>query len=347
MGRFTGRSKGVSALRSRRLFAPAAIAVLSLVLAVPGRAGTRGLDVSHWNRVTSWPRVAAAGYGFVFVKATEGARTTDRAYARYRAGASAAGLRVGAYHFARPAGRKRGTRLADARAEAAHFAAVARPRPGDLSPVLDLEKTGGLGPAALISWTSAWLQEAERRLQVPPVIYSSPRFWRAAMANTTEFGDVGHGLWVARWTRALVPSVPGLNWAGLGWTFWQWTNCGRIPGIKGCVDLDRFNGVDLSPMLVGDPPIDVEPPTITGAVAIGQTLTAAPGSWLGSAPITFAFEWERCNALGTGCRPIPDATAMTYTLTPEDKGFTIVVTVTGANRVGLEPAESPPTAIVP
>jgi lysozyme len=343
-----GRPKGVAALWSRRLFAPAAIGVLALLPATPGRAGSpgRGLDVSHWNRVTSWPRVAAAGYGFVFVKATEGTRVTDRTYAQYRAGASAVGLRVGAYHFARPGGRKRAARLADARAEAAHFAAVARPRPGDLFPVLDLEKTGGLAPSALISWTSAWLEEAERRLQVPPVIYSSPRFWRVAMANTTEFGEVGHWLWVARWTRAPLPAVPGLNWAGLGWTFWQWTSCGRVAGIRGCVDLDRFNSADFSSVLLGDPPANIEPPTIAGSAAVGETLTAAPGSWLGSAPIGFAFDWERCDALGAICTPIPGATTKSYTLTPEDKGSTIVVTVTGMNRVGSEPAESPPTAVV-
>jgi lysozyme len=341
-----GHFKGRSTVQGRRLFVAASLAVLALLLVAPGRAGTRGLDVSHWNRVTSWPRVAAAGYGFAFVKATEGTRGTDRAYARYRAGASAVGLRVGAYHFARPAGRTRRARLANARVQAAHFAAVARPRPGDLSPVLDLEKTGGLRPAALTSWTSSWLQEAERRLQVPPVIYASPNFWRVAMANTTEFGDVGHGLWVARWTRALVPPVPGLNWAGLGWTFWQWTNCGRIPGIRGCVDLDRFNGVDLSPVLVGDPPADIEPPTITGDAALGQTLTAAPGSWLGSAPITFALRWERCDVFGANCVPIPGASAATYTLTPDDRGFTIVIGVTGMNRVGSELDESAPTAVV-
>jgi GH25 family lysozyme M1 (1,4-beta-N-acetylmuramidase) len=347
VGHFKGRTRGVFAFRGRRLFAPAALAVLALLVVAPGQAGTRGLDVSHWNRVTSWPRVAAAGYGFAFVKATEGTRGTDRAYTRYRAGATAAGLRVGAYHFARPAGRRRGARLANARAQAAHFAAVARPRPGDLSPVLDLETTGGLGPAALISWTSAWLEEAERRLQVPPVIYASPRFWKVAMANTTDFGDVGHGLWVARWTRAPAPSVPGLNWSGLGWTFWQWTNCGRIPGIRGCVDLDRFNGVDLSPLLVGDPPIDVGPPTITGVPAMGQTLTAAPGNWLGSAPIRFAFQWERCDAFGANCTAIPGATATTYTVTPDDRGFTIVAGVTGTNRVGSDSEESGPTPIVP
>jgi GH25 family lysozyme M1 (1,4-beta-N-acetylmuramidase) len=338
----------VSAHWSRRSFVAVATSVLALTLVGAGSAaGNRGIDVSHWNRVRSWSSVAAAGYGFAYVKATEGTRGVDRAYTRYRNGASAVGLRVGAYHFARPAGRRRAAWLADARAEARHFVAVARPRPGDLVPVLDLEKTGGLGPKALISWTSAWLREAERRLAIQPLIYASVRFWRVAMANTTAFGEVGHGLWLARWTSAPAPSVPGLDWAGFGWTFWQWTSCGRVAGIRGCVDLDRFNGDDLSPVLLGDPAINIEPPTIEGTATVGQTLTADPGSWEGSLPIGLQYAWERCDALGANCTAVPGAMAQTYTLTTEDKGFTIVVAVTGSNRVGSEEADSPPTAVVP
>lgn len=151
MGRLPRTPSGRSAAWIGRIFAPGATGALTLALATSGFAdGNAGVDVAHWNRVTSWTTVAAAGYGYVVVKATEGT-TRDAAYARYRAGASAAGLRVGAYHFARPGGRRRSARLTDARAEADHFAAVAKPRAGDLLPVLDLEKTGGLAPPALIS----------------------------------------------------------------------------------------------------------------------------------------------------------------------------------------------------
>jgi hypothetical protein len=165
------------------------------------------------------------------------------------------------------------------------------------------------------------------------------------MADTTDFGDGGYPLWLARWTRAPLPVVPGLNWADFGWTFWQWTSCGHVPGIRGCVDLDRFADTDLSPVLLGDPPVNVDPPTVTGTAAVGQTLIAAPGSWLGTS--TFAFRWERCDALGANCRPIPGATKPVYLVAPADEGSTLVVAVTGGNRVGSESAESQPTSIVP
>jgi GH25 family lysozyme M1 (1,4-beta-N-acetylmuramidase) len=347
LGRLPRTPNGLSAASVRRIVAAGVTGALTLALASSGLAdGNAGIDVSHWNRVTSWPSVAAAGYSYVFVKATEGTAGRDAAYARYRAGASGAGLRVGAYHFARPGGRRRSARLADARAEADHFAAVAKPRAGNLLPVLDLERTGGLAPRALISWTSAWLQEAERRLQVKPVIYSSPRFWKVAMADTTVFGTRGHGLWLARWTRASSPQVPGFNWAGYGWTFWQWTSCGHVAGIRGCVDLDRFNGPELTPVLVGTAPTGVSLPTIEGTAQAGQTLTATQGSWRGTAPLSFGYAWQRCDTLGANCTAIPNATAQTYTLTPADVGSRIVVVVTAKNPVASTEATSLPTAVV-
>ena len=51
-------------------------------------------------------------------------------------------------------------------------------------------------------------------------------------------------LWLASWTRES-PAVPAHNWGGHGWTFWQHGACGHIPGIRKCVDMDRFRGRDL------------------------------------------------------------------------------------------------------
>lgn len=166
------------------------------------------------------------------------------------------------------------------------------------------------------------------------------------MADTTVFGSRGHRLWLARWTRSSSPYVPGFNWAGYGWTFWQWTSCGHVAGIRGCVDLDRFRGHALTPVLMGAAPTSVSLPTIEGTTQAGQTLTATIGSWRGTAPISFGYVWQRCDTLGGNCTPIPDATAQTYTLTPEDLGSRIVVVVTATNRVGTTEAASPPTAVV-
>jgi GH25 family lysozyme M1 (1,4-beta-N-acetylmuramidase) len=39
--------------------------------------------------------------------------------------------------------------------------------------------------------------------------------------------------------------VPAGNWGGSGWTFWQHSSTGTVPGVSGAVDLDRFNGSSI------------------------------------------------------------------------------------------------------
>ena len=72
------------------------------------------------------------------------------------------------------------------------------------------------------------------------MIYASPSFWANYMGNTSWFGDNGYDvLWVAHW-GVTSPSVPGNNWGGKSWTFWQYSDSGIVPGISGRVDMDRY-----------------------------------------------------------------------------------------------------------
>jgi lysozyme len=57
-------------------------------------------------------------------------------------------------------------------------------------------------------------------------------------------------LWVAHWTTGVAPIVPGANWGGDGWTFWQYTSDGVVPGITGRVDLNRYHSKDFKPVLI-------------------------------------------------------------------------------------------------
>jgi hypothetical protein len=72
------------------------------------------------------------------------------------------------------------------------------------------------------------------------------------------------------------------------------------------------------------------PPTITGTLVVGSTLTAKVGAW-SPAPTRIAYQWYRSGTAITG------ATAATYRLTAADRGRTIKVRVTGS-RAGYEPA---------
>ncbi len=94
----------------------------------------------------------------------------------------------------------------------------------------------------------------------------------------------------------------------------------------------------------GGAPVNVTAPSIFGPFAAGQQLNATTGSWAGSEPIAYAYEWRSCDANGANCSKIAGASAGTYTPTAEQIGHTLQVVVTASNGVGLESANSSTTA---
>ncbi|MEO5964632.1 MAG: glycoside hydrolase family 25 protein, partial [Candidatus Limnocylindrales bacterium] len=170
----------------------------------------------------------------------------DPTYATNRAQAKSMGLKVGAYHFARP-----GTNAGDATAEADWFVRNASPASGELLPVLDLESSGGLTTSELQAWVRTFMDRVYATTGVKGAIYVSPSFWSNYMGNTASIATAGYKtLWVAHWTTASSPTVPANNWNGNGWTFWQYTSSGTVPGIAGRVDLDRYRFGSFAPVLI-------------------------------------------------------------------------------------------------
>jgi lysozyme len=200
-----------------------------------------GIDVSHYQGSIDWAKVAAAGKRFAFIRASAGSLTADSRYTQNRTGARAAGVAVGAYHFANPDGATN-----DALNEANWFLSNATPASGDILPALDLEVSNGLSVSALTTWTQTWLGRVTAVTGVRPIIYTTPSFWRTNMGDTDWFARNGYRiLWIAHWTSAAQPTVPASNWGGNSWTFWQYSSTGSVPGISGAVDLDRYNGSSL------------------------------------------------------------------------------------------------------
>jgi len=223
---------------------------------------TPGIDVSHHQGTIDWAQVAASGQRFVIAKATEGLFSVDPTYATNRAGAMAAGLVFGAYHFARP-----DLHPNDPTGEADHFVDTAQLGPGNIVPVLDLERSGDLTQAQLTAWILAWLGEVTARTGVRPMVYTSPNGWANRTGDTTAVADAGYSLlWIAHWFVA-EPTVPANDWQGNGWAFWQYSNCGTVPGISGCVDLDWYESSDFAPVTIPSP--DTAAPVATVATPTG------------------------------------------------------------------------------
>jgi hypothetical protein len=96
----------------------------------------------------------------------------------------------------------------------------------------------------------------------------------------------------------------------------------------------------------GEYPVNTVLPTITGTAKDGSTLTASKGTWTGMTPITYAYQWTRCNTAGEACTSIQSATGTKYTLGHEDVGSTLRIAVTGSNNEGSSTASSAQTVKV-
>jgi lysozyme len=243
------------------LVATLAVAWAGTIVPSQAGAGTRaiGIDVSRFQRTIDWPSVVGAGVSFAFVQASRGSGTdctvkplecgADPYFATNRTTAESVGIRVGAYHRAFAAGGTLEAARADAIAESDVFlTAVGSLQSGELIPVLDAETPfTGMTATTLRTWIRVWVKRVRAALGRKPMIYTNASSW-AATGNTREFAKAKYPLWVAEWGVGR-PSVPANNWAGRGYSVWQYTSSGSVAGISGQVDMDRL-GTGLAKITV-------------------------------------------------------------------------------------------------
>ena len=97
----------------------------------------------------------------------------------------------------------------------------------------------------------------------------------------------------------------------------------------------------VSGVIAGIAPKNTSLPSITGSLLSGQLLSAHPGSWSGSEPITYTYQWQLCNALGKACANIAEGTGSTFKLTSLDVGLTLDVVTTAKNVAGSSSGDQP------
>jgi hypothetical protein len=87
-------------------------------------------------------------------------------------------------------------------------------------------------------------------------------------------------------------------------------------------------------------PTPLTPPEATGLLLSGSELIATTGRWQGVGPVSFSFQWHRCDLLGVHCSAVAGATGATYRLSALDVQSTIGLTLRATDLTGTATAEA-------
>ncbi len=207
-----------------------------------------GVDVSSYQGGSiNWTSVKGDGVVFAWAKATEGTGVIDADFVVNQNNGKAAGVYMGAYHFAHP-------NLNTPAAEANYFWAEAGPYiladGKTLMPMLDMEVFSGVvGASSYSEWANDWCADivakaAAAGVKITPAIYVSA--CNGCYFNTSVsqwYSDIADYNGQNVYTGTPWSTCTGCEeWGAGAWNFWQVSSSGAISGISGNVDLDGYNG---------------------------------------------------------------------------------------------------------
>lgn len=216
----------------------------SAASASPSSSYLKGIDISWYQGLaTNWSTLAANGYKFTFIKATESTSYVNSYFQQQWVNAGSHGFLRGAYDFGRP---DLGGGAAEAQYFYANGASLSAGEAGTLPPVLDIEETpggacSGISQSAMASWISSWVSTIKGLTGRTPIIYTRAGWWSQCTGGNTTIGKSAL-LWVADWTTSHTsPTLPA-GWTN--WRFWQYSDAVAIDANAG--DADVFNATALS-----------------------------------------------------------------------------------------------------
>ncbi len=188
-----------------------------------------GIDVSEYQGSINWSQVADLEkdykISFVMIRSTAGNNHRDRYFTSNWRDAKKNGLTRAAYHYYRP--------NENSIEQAQFFIKNVQLSQGDLPPIIDIEELSNVQSVnSLISGVSTWVKIVEEHYGVRPIIYSGAYFYKKHLLGNFP----KHILWVANYNKIKEPLRE------FPWSFWQYTDKGKVLGIKGPVDLDVFKG---------------------------------------------------------------------------------------------------------
>jgi hypothetical protein len=125
------------------------------------------------------------------------------------------------------------------------------------------------------------------------------------------------------------------------WYVWECpTDVVNIAGLPAPFNTLPPSITDLEKEQPSPNPANTTPPTISGKNSVGELFTVNDGTWVGTNPITYTYQWKRngINIIGE--------TNSTYTTVFADLGQTISCEVTATNIIGSTSAISDTATIV-
>lgn len=188
----------------------------------------RGVDVASYQGNPDWRKVAESGVQFAITKATEGDDYLNPTFERNWREIKAAGLKRGAYHYARPDAN-------NPEREATYFCTTVKAQGIEAGDVLALDLEDGTGP--LGDWAWRFLRTVQQLTGVRPMLYTGAYFITEHRLDQTP-GLEAYPLWLAAY-QPVMPPVPA-PWGAI--TIWQHTDKASVPGISGNVDGNRWIG---------------------------------------------------------------------------------------------------------
>ena len=192
-----------------------------------------GIDVSRYQGVIDWETVAAeGGVSYVYIKATEGAQLVDPYYYTNISEARRVGLSVGSYHFYRA--------HIGIDEQLANLTSVVRKVDQDLVPIIDIETTNGVPTAQFVADLRLFIDKVTDYYGVKPMLYTYQNFYNKHLVGEFQ----GYHRMIAKYQ-----AEPPILREEVDYIMWQYTQTGRVPGIKGKVDRScLMNNHSLTPL---------------------------------------------------------------------------------------------------